>query len=70
MEECDLTRQMVCYTEPSEKSSLETVWKRADTFKKYVAGDWMNHRIYHHHVQSQVHNLKPGKMDSPVIMIL
>ena len=26
-----------------EKSSFETVWKRAGTFKKYLAGDWMNH---------------------------
>ena len=39
----NLTRQMVCYTEPSEKLSLETVWKRAGTFRKYMAGDWMNH---------------------------
>ena len=39
----NLMRQMVCYTEPSEKSSMETVWKRAGTFKKYLAGDWMNH---------------------------
>ena len=40
---CHLTCQMVCYTEPSEKLSLETVWERAGTFKKYLAGDWMNH---------------------------
>ena len=39
----NLSRQMVCYTEPSEKPSLETVWKRAGTFKKILAGDWMNH---------------------------
>lgn len=25
------------------KSSMETVWKSAGTFKKYLAGDWMNH---------------------------
>ena len=46
----NLMHQMVCYTEPSEKSSLETVWKRAGTFKKYLAGDWMNHlsiTVYH-----------------------
>ena len=36
-------RQMVCYTEPSEKLSMETVWKRAGTFKKYLGVDWMNH---------------------------
>ena len=33
-----LRRQIVCYTEPSGKSSVETVWKRAGTFKKYLAG--------------------------------
>ena len=22
---------------------METVWKMAGTFKKYLAGDWMNH---------------------------
>lgn len=31
------------YTEPSEKLSLETVWKRASIFKTYLAGDWMSH---------------------------
>ena len=34
---------MVCYKEPSEKLAIETVWKRAGTCKKYLAGDWMNH---------------------------
>lgn len=34
--------QMVCHTEPSEKQSSETVWKRAGTFKKYLAGDTIN----------------------------
>ena len=33
---------MVCYTESSEKSSMETVWKEAGAFKKYLAGDCMN----------------------------
>ena len=36
---------MVCYTEPSKKPSLTTVWKRAGTFKKYLAGYGMN--LYH-----------------------
>ena len=40
---CNLMHQMVCYTEQSKKLSMETVWKRTDTFKKYLAGDWMNH---------------------------
>ena len=39
----NLMRQMVCFTESSEKSSLETVWKRSGSFKKYLAGDKMNH---------------------------
>ena len=46
----NLTRQMVCYTEPSEKLSLETVWKRTGTFKKYLASDKMHHpsiTVYH-----------------------
>ena len=36
---CNLTHQMVCYTEPSVntepsgKSSVETVWKRAGTWQ-------------------------------------
>ena len=34
---------MVYFTGPSEKSSLETVGKRAGTFKQYLAGDWMKH---------------------------
>ncbi|XP_034402522.1 outer dense fiber protein 2 isoform X3 [Cyclopterus lumpus] len=29
LERVSLTRQMVCYTEPSEKPSRETIWKRA-----------------------------------------
>ena len=37
--ETNLTRQMVCYTEPSGELSLDTVWKRASTFKK----TWTNH---------------------------
>lgn len=41
----NLMPQIVSYTEPSEKSSLETIWKRAGTFKKYWAGDWMNHLL-------------------------
>ena len=32
---------VVCCTEPSGKSCLETVWKRAGTFKKHLAGDWI-----------------------------
>lgn len=35
-------QQMACYTEPSEQSPLVTVWKRT-VFKKYFAGDSMNH---------------------------
>ena len=35
--------QMACYTEPSGKSSLESVSIRAGTFHKYLAGDWMDH---------------------------
>ena len=35
--------QMVCYTELPGKEPLETVWKRAGAFKKYLAGDWTNH---------------------------
>lgn len=31
---------MVCLTEPSEKSSLETVWKRVGT---HLAGIWICH---------------------------
>ena len=34
---------MVCYTKLPGKEPLETVWKRAGTFKKYLAGDWTNH---------------------------
>lgn len=34
------TRQVVCYTEPCGKALLETVWERAGTFKKHLAGDW------------------------------
>lgn len=40
--------QMVCVTEPSGKSSLETVQKRQALQK--VLGDWMNHMlitVYH-----------------------
>ena len=32
-----LTHQMVCYTEPSGKSPLETVWKRTGPFEKVLA---------------------------------
>ena len=38
----NLMRQ-VCYTEPPGKSSVDTVWKRAGAFKKYLAGHWMSH---------------------------
>ena len=34
--ETNLTRQMVCYTEPSGELFLDTVWKRASTFKKHM----------------------------------
>lgn len=47
----NLTHQMVCFIEPSEKSFLETVWKRASIFKIYLADDCMNHLSitnYHH----------------------
>ncbi len=33
----------VCFIQPSGKAPLETVWKRADTMKKYLAGNWINH---------------------------
>lgn len=39
----NLMRQMVCYSKPSDKLSLETVRKRADTFRKYLTGDWISH---------------------------
>lgn len=39
----NLKRQMVCSIEPSEMSSLETVLKRADSFKNYLACDCMKH---------------------------
>lgn len=32
----NLSRHMVCYMEPSEKSSWETLWKRPDTFKNIL----------------------------------
>lgn len=35
----NMMRQVVCYREPSKKSSLERVWEHAGTFKKYLAGD-------------------------------
>lgn len=41
----NLTRQLVCYTQPSGKSSLETAWKRAGTLRKYLAGD--EPTVYH-----------------------
>lgn len=31
----NLTHKMVCYTKQYEKPSLENVWERAGTFKKY-----------------------------------
>lgn len=34
---------MFCCTEPSGKALLETVWKRACTFKAHFPSDWMNH---------------------------
>ena len=37
-----LMRQMVCFTEPSVKSSLKTVLNLGDTFKIDLHGDWMN----------------------------
>jgi len=37
----NLMWQMVCCSEPSGKLSMETVWKRARTLHKYLAGDWM-----------------------------
>jgi len=33
---------MVCYTEPSGKSSLESIWKKADAFEKDLACDCKN----------------------------
>ena len=36
------TCQMAYYTEPSGNSSIESVQKRAGTFKKHLAGDLMN----------------------------
>lgn len=38
-----LTCQMVGYTEPSEKLSLEIVYKRAGTYLKYLTSNWTNH---------------------------
>ena len=29
--------------EPSGETLLESVWKRAGSLKRYLAGDWMNH---------------------------
>jgi hypothetical protein len=42
--------QMGGYTEPSGKSSMESVWKRAGTFRKCLPGDRMNHLSIMHHV--------------------
>jgi len=36
----NMTRQMVCYAEPSEKPSLGAVWKRAGTFKNTEVLGW------------------------------
>ena len=46
----NLMIQMGGYTEPSGKSSLESVWKRAGTFRKCLPGDRMNHLSIMHHV--------------------
>lgn len=35
--------QIVCFTEQSWKSSLETVWKKVTAISKYSADDWINH---------------------------
>ena len=84
-EPCNLTRQMICCTELSERLYVETILKRARTFKNYLAGDWMTHLsiiVYNHLtfqgiwiydasplvVWTQVHDLKPDKMDSRVIL--
>lgn len=46
-------QQMVSCIEPSgktEKSSIESVWKRAGALKRSLAGDWTNHlciAVYH-----------------------
>ena len=43
----NLTRQMICYTKPSGKPYIETVWKRAGALKKkHPAGDWMNQLLH------------------------
>lgn len=43
----NLMCQMVCYTEPSGKLSLESDWKRADTLKKRLNGQLDGQTIHH-----------------------
>ncbi len=60
---------MVCYTEPSGKSSLETVWKRAGASKEFPSGDWTNHlSILANFNQSDIRHINPRRAPPAELM--
>lgn len=59
--EFDLTCQMVCFTGPSGRVTLEAVCKRAGVFKKYSAGDCLNLLFTTvHHMRTSTNQIDSG----------